>query len=314
MYRQEETVFISEVDSLELSAITIAPEEPKAVMMIMHGMCENKERYLDFMQYLASKNIASVIYDQRGHGQSVKSKKDLGYMYCSGTEGYLQDMVSINEMIRKRFPGLPLILFGHSMGSLAVRAFAAEHDDLMDILIVCGSPSDNAAKGIGKTIARVEGKLRGSDHKSTILEKMSFGGYASKFKDEGSLFAWLSTDPEVVKAYEDSDYCGFTFTDDAYQVLFELMERAYNVKKWHLTAPEMPVLFISGEDDPCMVNIQGFSKAVQAMRNAGYRDVRGKVYKGMRHEILNEKDKQTVYEDIVKYIFQKLPKEGAKEK
>ena len=311
MYRQEDSIYISDVDSLELSTLTVLPDgDAKAVMMIMHGMCEYKERYLPFMQYLASKGIASVIYDQRGHGKSVKSKKDLGFMYSCGVGGYLKDMVSINEMIRGRFPGLPLILFGHSMGSLAVRAFASEHDDLIDMLIVCGSPSDNAAKGIGKTIAKTEGRIRGLNHKSQVLEKMSFGGYAAKFRNEKSPFAWLCTDPEVVKAYEESDYCGFTFTDEAYQVLFELMEKAYDIKKWILTNQRMPVLFISGEDDPCMGNIQGFSKAVQAMRNAGYRDVRGKVYKGMRHEILNEKDKETVYEDIVKYIFQKISKEA----
>lgn len=307
MFTTSELIFVSEVDGLEISVLMIEPEDkPRAVVQIMHGMCEYKERYLPFMQYLAAQGYASVIFDQRGHGQSVRSKEDLGYMYECGVEGYLKDMYDINRNIHDRFTDIPLILFGHSMGSLAVRAFASEHDDRIDMLIICGSPSDNSAKGLAKFIALTEGKMKGMRHKSKRLEALSFGGYVAKFKDEESNFAWLCTDPEVVKAYEESDYCGFTFTDDAYIVLFDLMKKAYDVRKWHMTNPDMPVLFISGRDDPCMVNIRQFASAVRAMRSAGYHDVRGKVYNNMRHEILNEKDKLTVYKDLCTYIEKKL--------
>ena len=95
----------------------------------------------------------------------------------------------------------------------------------------------------------------------------------------------------AAQEYSDSELCGFTFTDDGYLALFELMKRAYDVKHWHCTRPKMPVLFVSGSDDPCMINVRHFAKAVQDMRRAGYVDVKGKLYPGMRHEILN--DRQT---------------------
>ncbi len=307
MCKTTEILYVSDVDGLELSVLEITPEEdPKAVVMLVHGMCENKERYIPFMEYLASQGYASVIFDQRGHGQSVKSKEDLGYMYRCGADGYLQDILGINRMVHERFPEIPLVLFGHSMGSLAVRAFTSEHDDCIDMLIISGSPSDTAAKGVGRLIASAEGRIRGFEHKSHLLEGMSFGGYAAKFSKEKSPFAWLSTDPEIVEAYEESGLCGFTFSDDAFIVLFDLMKKAYDIQKWHVSKPGLPVLFISGADDPCMGNIRKFAKAVQAMRRAGYYDVRGKVYRGMRHEILNEKDKMTVFKDIVKYMGRKL--------
>ena len=99
--------------------------------------------------------------------------------------------------------------------------------------------------------------------------------------------------------------CGFTFTDDAYLALFELMKRAYDVEHFSCTNPDMPVLFVSGAEDPCLINVRHFAKTVRAMRYAGYKDVKGKLYPGMRHEILNEIGKEQVYHDITVYMRKK---------
>ena len=246
-----------------------------------------------------------MIHDHRGHGKSVRSTEDLGYMYGGGADAMLQDIHTVNCLIKDHFPELPLILFGHSMGSLAVRAYAAHHDDCMDMLIVCGSPSYNALRPVGVALAKAEKAVFGPRHSAGLIEMMSFGSYAMRFKKEKNRFSWICSDPQVVKDYSDSEYCGFTFTDDAYLALFDLMKRAYDVKHWKCTKPEMPVLFISGAEDPCMGNVRQFAKAVRAMRQAGYRDVRGKLYPGMRHEILNEKDREKVYHDILIYIHKK---------
>ena len=211
----------------------------------------------------------------------------------------------MNKEIHRHFPDLPVILFGHSMGSLAVRAFAAEHDDCIDMLIVCGSPSENKARPLGKAIACVEGRILGAHHKSKLLEAMSLGAYAMKFRGERNRNSWICSDPEVYKAYTESDLCGFTFTDDAYLALFDLMKKAYDVHGWRCTRSKMPVLFISGAEDPCLGNVRKFAGAVHAMRRAGYLDVKGKLYPGMRHEILNEKDHEKVWKDIAVYIKKK---------
>ena len=134
---------------------------------------------------------------------------------------------------------------------------------------------------------------------------MSLGAYAMKFRGEGNRNSWICSDPEVYKAYTESDLCGFTFTDDAYLALFDLMKKAYDVHRWRCTRPKMPILFISGAEDPCLGNVRKFAGAVHAMRRAGYLDVRGKLYPGMRHEILNEKDHEKVWKDIAVYIKKK---------
>lgn len=307
MVKRYRRFFRSEADGLQIAALSICPEEYpyKGIIQIVHGMSEHKERYEPFMEYMAALGYVTVIHDHRGHGQSVRSGDDLGYMYGGGADAMLMDIAAVNRDIRERFPDLPLILLGHSMGSLAVRAFAAEHDDCMDMLIVCGSPSNRKAGSIGRVIANVEGRIFGMRHKSRLLELLSFGGFAMRFSGEKNKNAWVCSDPEVYEAYSESELCGFTFTDDAYLALFDLMRRAYDVRGWKCTRPGLPVLFISGAEDPCLGNVRKFAETVQNMRRAGYRDVKGKLYPGMRHEILNEKEKEKVYHDIAVYMGKK---------
>lgn len=307
MSRKYESTFLSEADGMKISVMAVLPDEKpyRGIVQLVHGMSEHKERYLPFMEYLTEQGYVTVIHDHRGHGKSVKSRNDLGYMYGGGAEAMLKDMETVNRNIREKLPGLPLILMGHSMGSLAVRAFAGRHDDCMDMLIVCGSPSKNPARPLGEAIAHVEKRLFGARHKSKVLEALSFGGFVARFPNEKDKNAWVCSDAEVYKAYGESELCGFTFSDDAYLALFQLMKEAYDVEHWRCTNRKLPVLFISGAEDPCMGNVRKFAKAVQAMRSAGYLDVKGKLYPGMRHEILNEKEKERVYHDIAVYMKKK---------
>lgn len=307
MYRRYESYFSSEADGLEISIMAVLPNEKhyRGVFQLVHGMCENKERYLPFMEYLAEKGYVTVIHDQRGHGRSVHNKKDLGYMYGGGADALLKDIAAVNRKIHETFPELPVILFGHSMGSLAVRAFAAMHDDSMDMLIVCGTPGKNPLRLLGVIIAEMEKKIFGPRHKSHVLEAMSFGSYIIPFRKEKNKNSWICSDPKVYEEYTKSELCGFTFSDDAYLALFDLLKRAYDVRHWKCTNPELPILFVSGSEDPCMGGVRKFASAVKSMRKAGYTDVKGKLYPGMRHEILNEKEKGKVYSDVVTYIRKK---------
>ena len=126
-----ESSFKSEADNLEISIMAVIPDKKpyRAVVQLVHGMSEHKERYLPFMQYLAKSGYVTVIHDHRGHGKSVKYQDDLGFTYGGGAQAMLQDIRTVNRKIHAYYPELPLILMGHSMGSLAVRAFVAEHAD-----------------------------------------------------------------------------------------------------------------------------------------------------------------------------------------
>ena len=277
-------------DGLALSIIICEPmTAPKGIVQIVHGMCEHKERYIPFMEFLAANGFASVIHDHRGHGESVRSAEDLGYFYEGGFTAMVDDIKAVMERMRMEHPDLPLILLGHSMGSMAVRSFAKRYDNLLSGLIVCGSPSRNNGAPVGRLIARLYALLAGKKCRPRLIQRLA---------------AWVCSDPEIVLNYDQDPLCNFQFTADGFINLFSLMQDAYSTSGWHPSRPDMPVLFISGEDDPCLLDRRRFDEAVRTMRRAGYTDVQSRLYPSMRHEILNETGKETVWHDILTFCSQ----------
>lgn len=279
--------------------LTIPDNEPKAIVQFAHGMSEYKERYLPLMEYLSNNGYVCIINDHRGHGKSVKNEHDLGYFYENGGSALVEDLHQITEMIKKKYEGLPLYLFGHSMGSMAVRVYTKKYANELSGLIVCGCPSKNPAAGVGKIFIDILSAVKGERYKSDLCEKMFMNAFNKRYESEGSSFAWLSADKDNVTSYEKNPLCGFGFTLNGYKALLYLMDETYNNKGWLMQNKNMPVKFISGENDPCMVSEAAFISAVNHMKKMGYENVSYKLYKGLRHEILNEKTNGEVFKDIL---------------
>ena len=288
----------SEADGLELSLCEVLPDgEPRALVQLAHGMSEHKERYLPFMQALAAHGYAAIINDHRGHGASVRDRGDLGYFYAGGAEALLEDMRQISRAFKARFPGKKLILFGHSMGSLAVRAYRRKYESEIDALVVCGSPGANPATGAGLALNRLMTLLRGERYVSPMFVQMTTGGYAKRFPDPTTANRWLSVNEQNVRAYDADPLCGFPFTLNGYRALLELMRDAYAPAP--ARNPGLPVHFISGADDPCAPDAKGFDDAVARLRADGFQRVTSKMYPGMRHEILNDDGREQVIGDLL---------------
>ena len=302
-----ESTFSSDVDSLGISMLEITPDQdsPKAVVQLVHGICEYKERYIPFMEYLSEHGIASVIHDHRGHGKSVLKPEHLGYMYGGRGDALIRDIEKVNRLTREKYPDIPLILLGHSMGALAVLAFTARHDDQIDGLVVTGNVAKLNTRLIAAVTAQLHALLRSRKHPSRTLTALSFSGYAKKFPG-GSPYAWLCSDPEVVRAYEEDPLCGFRFTNDGFVALLDLLKAAYNESGYVCLNKDLPVLFLSGEEDPCIIDPAHFAACMDLIRKAGYEEISGKMYPGMRHEILNETGKLEVYEDILDWMKRKV--------
>ena len=291
------TLSIPAPDGLRLAAALQAPETPQAILVLVHGMAEHKERYFPFMTFLSELGFACLITDLRGHGATVADKADLGHFDKKGDRLLVEDTLAVVRYAKELYPGKKVFLMGHSMGSLIVRCFIKRYDSEIDGLVVCGSPSRNGAAGMGILLTRIIGLFKGKRYRSKFLENMATGGYNKKFAQEGRN-AWLSTNKANVQAYNNDTLCGFPFTVLGYQGLLGLMEDTYDVDDWNVTRPELPIHFIAGADDPCIVNIQRFSEAVSFIRARGYRTVTSKVYPGLRHEILNEIGKEDVWRDV----------------
>ena len=288
-------------DGLDLAVAVCAPEtQAKGLVQIVHGMAEHKERYYEFMEFLASNGYVAVVSDLRGHGESVKSEDDLGYLYDGGWLAMVEDIKVIHDWARQEYPNLPVTLFGHSMGSLIARSFAKRYDDSIQRLLLCGSPSDNPMKGAGLVLAGLIGAIRGSRHRSKILNNLTFGSFNKSFKAAGP-FAWLSKDAENVRGYIQDPYCGFCFTVNGFQGLLRLMRDCYGPAGWKMAHPQLSILFLSGGNDPCRVSDKDFGKAVDFLKARGYTQVRSKLYPTLRHEILHEENPE-VFTDILKFI------------
>ena len=295
--------FISQCDGLCIHGMCMVPDrEVVGVIQLVHGMAEHKERYENLMHYLAQSGYLCVIHDHRGHGESVKSQADLGYFYGVDATYLIEDIHEISMRIKEHFPHVPLFLFGHSMGSLAVRAYCKRYDRDIDGLIVCGSPSENKAAAFGKILCQIMEKVKQDHYRSSFLQRLAFGHHNDGIQDAKSENSWICSDEDVVKEYDEDPLCGFTFTLNGFENLFALMMTVYDKKGWQCHHASMPIYFIAGKQDPCIISEKAFHTAVMLMRKVGYANVAWKLYEGMRHEILNERDKGEVYRDLLKWL------------
>lgn len=290
----------SKMDDLNLSILLVRPDDkPKAVLQILHGMCEHKERYLLFMEYLTNHQIAAIIHDHRGHGESVRQKKDLGYMYRNGTKAIVEDARQIHQMVRKQFSDIPCYIMGHSMGALVARAYLKKYEQEIDGLILCGCPSKYDASRLAMHLAKISGVVFGERARAKRITRMMFAHHNDKFKNVTTANAWICANRSTVEQYNEEEYCGFTFTYNGMYNLCKLMTTVYDKKHWHMNNKKLPIWCISGKEDPFMISNKKFNEAVDSLRQVGYEDVTYKIYKGMRHEILNEYDREIVYQDIL---------------
>ncbi|MGM9805343.1 MAG: alpha/beta fold hydrolase [Candidatus Aphodosoma sp.] len=302
-----DTTVVSEFDSVPLSIMIFEPETaPKAAVQIVHGMCEYKERYIPFINYLTDNGYAVIIHDHRGHGASVHSQEDLGFFYSEGYEAMIADARRVGDLMHRRHPDVPFFLFGHSMGSMVVRSYIKTDDSMVDALVVCGSPSFNSSVGIGKRMAQTAARRDGGKSRPVRIQQLSFNSFNRKFRYENLQNAWVCSDTSVVIAYNADSLCNYQFTANGFYNLFSLMQYTYDTKNWRMSNPQMPILFISGEDDPCAGGKRKFLKAQQYMKKAGYTNVNGKMYPGMRHEILNEREKEIVWNDVLEFFNSNL--------
>lgn len=277
---------------------------PSGIVQFAHGMNEYKERYHHIMSYLSDAGYICVLNDHRGHGENISSLDDLGYMGDNGADVLVDDLHQITLAMQDSYPELPYYLFGHSMGSLVVRAYLKKYDTELNGLIVCGCPGPNSASGFGIMLTKLLALLHGDRYRSRFMNQLVLGSFQKKFRKGSGKSGWISTNTEIVKKYAKDPKCNFIFTLNGYRTLFELMQSVYTKKGWKVRKMELPIWFISGSDDPCMINHKKFDEAVQFLKDVGYQNVTSKLYPGMRHEILNEIDQQKVFQDILTKLNQ----------
>lgn len=291
----------SDFDGLNLSCLLYIPDSIKGIIQIVHGMAEHKERYIYFMERLCESGYVVFAHDHRGHGKSIKTEEDLGYFYDSTGKAIVDDCHQMTIYLKNKFKNVPLILFGHSMGSLVVRAYTKKYDFDIDKLIVCGSPSENSAATAAKVLIDLDILRKGDRYISKTFTSLATGAYGKAYPNEG-LNSWISKNKQNVDNYNNDPLCGFPFTLNGYRNLMILMQEAYAKKGWILKNSLLPIMFISGSGDPCAESKEKWLKAIGSMKSHGYKNVSGKMYEGYRHEILQEDCKDEIVNDVLHFI------------
>jgi len=299
---KKEFVILSDYDGLKLQGLMYVPEgEPKGIVQLVHGMCEYKKRYEPFMQFLCENGYVAVCHDQRGHGYSVEKDEDLGWFHDFSSKAIVDDCAQVTKYVKGEYPDLSVVLFGHSMGSMIVRCYLRNYDHLIDKLIVCGSPSANPMAGTAVLLAKTIRLFLGQRHRSKMLSYLATGKGSKAFIKAGK-GSWLTHDEAIAKAFLSDPKCGFTFTVNGFENLFKLMKYTYKKRGYQVQNPTLPIHFIAGSDDAVIVNEMKWFKAIEFLRGVGYASVSGKLYEGLRHELLNEIGKEEVYADVMRFI------------
>lgn len=290
----------SSSDGLRIEIAYIIPtNEIKGIVQFSHGMAEHKERYFEFMKYLSSKGYVCIINDHRGHGNSVKDKKDLGYFYTEDTDFIIDDLYDVTVYIKNKYPNYPIYLFSHSMGTLVARGYIQKYDNEIKKAILCGPPTKNSFTSLAILLA-YGSKIIGKDNKpNKMLNNLTFKSYNNSYQLENE---WLSKNSENISVYNNDELCGFIFTTNGFINLYKLLKRAYNANLYKVQNEELETFLIAGDMDPVIQSTKRFKELEKFLNDMGYKNTKSKLYPDLRHEILNENECKQIYKDILNFI------------
>ncbi|MCF7925823.1 MAG: alpha/beta hydrolase [Candidatus Izimaplasma sp.] len=299
----EERLKVSGKNDCPLDTIKRVPKKPKAIVQIFHGMGEHKERYLPFIKFLYNNGYGVYIHDHRKHGKSLNNEAELGiFTKYDLWQDVLDDCYFISRRILKENPGVPIVIMGHSMGSIIARSFLTRYRTVAKKAIIMGTlPPYNFLKAmVPLNIARLVGVFKGNK-RSDFLAKLLNQPLLKKYDNPESPFEWLTHDEAVVKAYEADPLCGYSYNPRFYSEFFKAIIEVNSSKVFSLTK-DIPLLFISGSEDPVGDYGEGVEKVISLYRGHGMTEINTLFVDNARHEVLNEIDKAKTYQAILDWL------------
>ncbi|HJB59435.1 MAG TPA: lysophospholipase [Candidatus Faecalibacterium faecipullorum] len=295
----------------QLNVLVCLPEgRPRAVLQMTHGMVEYIGRYEELARFLAGQGIAAVGHDHLGHGGTAATKEDYGYFgRPDGNRLLLDDIFAVTRWAKAlpALAGLPWFLLGHSMGSFYARQYLCEHGGELSGAILMGTGwQPRAAALAGRALCHLLAAFKGWHYRSKLVDGMAFGSYNRSFAPARTSKDWLNRDGREVDRYLADERCSFRFTLNGYDSLFTGLARLCDKRLLAQAPKDLPLLFLSGADDPVGSRGKGVERAAQSLRDAGVRHIAVKLYPAARHELLLELNRQEVFADIQAFMEQHI--------
>lgn len=307
--KKSEFEFPSADKRTKIHAVKWEPDQGKikGILQISHGMIEYVERYESFAEYLTEKGFMVVGNDHLGHGRSVLSPEDWGFFAPEkGSDLVVEDLNTLRSQIQRSNSNIPYFMLGHSMGSFLLRKYLSKYGKGLAGAIVMGTGTQkNVTVAAGKALCRALALFKGWHYRSPLVDQQVFSGNNKRFQGK-STDSWLTKDAEIVKAYNSNPCCTFKFTLNGFYNLFDTIHFINKKRNIQAVPKDLPIFFVSGEDDPVGNYGTGVKAAVETYQKAGIKDITWKLYLGDRHEILNETDREVVYKDIYRWLQKHL--------
>ncbi|KPU44811.1 lysophospholipase L2 [Oxobacter pfennigii] len=303
--KRKEFTFISH-EEVSIHTYKWIPKENvkiKGAVQISHGMAETAARYDRFASFLNNKGYIVYANDHRGHGKTAGQKENLGFAGKDSFNFMLKDMIKLTEIIRRESNDIPIYLFGHSMGSiLAQRYIISNGQDINGVILSGTFGNQGIMIDIGIKIARMEMASKGERHQSIRINKMTTESYNNAFSPNRTKSDWLSRDTEEVDKYVNDPYCGYIMSSGFYYDFFRGTKAAHKKENIKNIRRDLPIYLFSGELDPVGKNCKSVLWLIREYQKLGICDVTYKFYKGGRHEMLNEINKDEVMNDVLAWL------------
>lgn len=298
--------FIDQVNN-DIKVYQWMPEgDLKAIVQIAHGMTETALRYEELAIELTKKGYGVYINDHIGHGRTAKCMDDLGHFEKGGFNLAVENLRQLSLIIQDAHKGIPLVMFGHSMGSFFTQAYLYQYGDLLKGCILSGTAGKQIMAPLGALLAKTLIKLQGERHRSKLLDQLSFGGFNKPFEPSRTPFDWLSRDPLEVDKYIEDPYCGFLCTNQFYYELFMGIGSLHHWERMKKIPTTLPIYIFCGDADPVGGNTKTVKSLIDTYRTLGIKDLTYKFYPSGRHEMLKEVNRQEVIGDIIHWLGERF--------
>lgn len=295
-----EEIIVPSRDMYSLNIRVFDVERPKAVIKFIHGMEEYQNRYVPFAEFLQKNGYAVVTADMRGHGKSAPKLSHIADR--GGHKLLIEDEQVLIEYIKERYKDVPLMLFGHSMGTIIARKLLQTNSQDFVKVALSGYPNPQGVASVGCFLTAFIALFKGRKGYSKLVNDMVLGGFSKAVPNATSSLDWLSYNKENVDKYAKDPLCGEEFTLGSFNALFHLVSDINKPGQYKNVNADCPIYLISGVDDPCTGGEKGRNDSLDRLQKAGFKNIEVKIMDGMRHEMLNEDNKQEVMQLLLEFF------------
>lgn len=276
-------------------------KEAVGILQIIHGMGEHGGRYDELARRMNMEGYLVVATDHRGHGLSVEDIEGLGDISLP-FDTLIEDEVELTQLLKRRYPELPLFILGHSMGSFMAQGHMKISTEEIEGYILSGSCRTPYLKtAMGSKLGRIIEVIK-RNKKSKLMNKLLFAGYNRAIKERVTAFDWLSRDRMVVAKYIDDPCCGFVYTSGFYASFLSYLSKLFHRHDFDGLSRDIPILIMSGDRDPVGLYGRGVRRLAHFYEGMGFQKLKLNLYPGGRHEMINEINRVEVHEDILQFL------------